>query len=188
MSDPSRISDQGQVLADIRRALGRTVTARPAPLEPFVEPLAADDVEALVERFSTELNAVAGNVYRLVSDKLQFVDELATGIADICRSSDVTRLALSGSSLLADLDLATHLTARGLSVFVTPESGSTGHEQLVAQHADCGAGVTTVDYAIAETGTIVLSSDEQNALLVSLLPTIILLCFGRTRSAPASLK
>ena len=75
------------MLADVRRALGRTVTVRPAPLEPFVEPLAADDVEALVERFSTELNAVVGNVYRLMSDKLQFVEELATGIADICHSS-----------------------------------------------------------------------------------------------------
>ena len=176
MSDPASkplgSSDQSQVLADIRRALGHTVTVRPAPLEPFVEPLAADDVEALVERFSIELNAVVGNVYRLVSDKLQFVEELATGIADICHSSGVTRLAFSGSSMLADLELAKHLTARGLSVFETPESGSSGHEQLVAQLADCGAGVTAVDYAIAETGTIVLSSDERNALLVSLLPPI----------------
>jgi L-lactate dehydrogenase complex protein LldG len=125
-----------------------------------------------VARFSAELNAVSGNVYRLVSDKLQFVDELATGIAEICQSSGVTKVALSGSSLLADLDLARHLTLRGLSVFVTPETGASGHEKLVAQLADCGAGVTAVDYAIAETGTIVVSSDEPNALLVSLLPTI----------------
>ena len=81
--------------------------------------------------------------------------------------------------MLADLDLAKHLTARGLSVLVTPESGSSGHEQLVAQLADCGAGVTAVDYAIAETGTIVLSSDERNALLVSLLPQYTLPYFVR---------
>jgi L-lactate dehydrogenase complex protein LldG len=164
--------DQGQVLADVRRALGRTVTEPPAPLDLFVEPRAVDDVETLVERFSTELNAVVGNVYRMVSDKLQFVDELATGIAEICQSSGVNKVALSGSPLFAELDLAKQLTARGLSVFVTPETGSSGHEELVAQLADCGAGVTAVDYAIAETGTIVLSSDERNALLVSLLPTI----------------
>lgn len=164
--------DQGQVLADIRRALGRTVTERPAPLAPFVEPRAADDMEGMVARFSAELNAVVGNVYRLVSDKVEFVDELATGIAEICQSAGVSKVALSGSALFAELDLANHLTALGLSVFVAPATDASGHEELVAQLAQCGAGVTTVAYAIAETGTIVLTSDERNALLVSLLPTI----------------
>jgi L-lactate dehydrogenase complex protein LldG len=169
MSDPVSNADQGQVLADIRRALGRSATVRPAPLDPFVEPYAPVDSEALVARFSTELNAVSGNVYRLVSDKLQFVDELATGIADICRSAGATRVALSGSSWLAEISLSDQLKARGLSVLMTIGSD---HEALVAQLATCDAGVTAVDYAIAETGTIVISSDERNALLVSLLPTI----------------
>jgi L-lactate dehydrogenase complex protein LldG len=164
--------DQGQVLADIRRALGHTITERPAPLAPFVEPRVSDDIEVLVARFSAELNAVSGNVYRLVSDKLQFVDELATGIAEICQSSGVGKLALSGAPLFAELDLPKQLEQRELSVVVTAETGSFEHEQLVAQLAECGAGVTTVAYAIAETGTIVLTSDERNALLVSLLPTI----------------
>jgi len=172
LSETFGSADQGQVLGDIRRALGRTVTVRPALLEPFVEPFGEADVEALVARFSTELNAVSGSVYRLESGKLQFVDELATGIADICRSTGVTKVALSGSSWLAEIALSDQLKARGLSSFITDQSGSSGHEELVAQLADCGAGVTAVDYAIAETGTIVLTSDEPNALLVSLLPTI----------------
>src|SRR6185295_20132020 len=141
MSNPVSISDQGQVLADIRRALGRSVTVRPEPLEPFVEPLAMDDSEALVARFSTELNAVSGNVYRLMSDKLQFVDELATGIAEICHSTNVTKIALSGSSWLAEIGLSDQLKARNLSSFSTAEIGASGHEELVAQLAECGAGV-----------------------------------------------
>lgn len=172
MSNSTAKLDQGQVLADIRRALGRTVTVRPEPLEPFIESLAAEDVEALVARFSKELSAVVGNVYRLESGKDEFVEELANGIADICRTAGVTRVALSGASALAALDLASLLTARGLSVITTTETNTSGHEELVAQLAGCGAGVTMVDYAIAETGTIVVSSDEKNALLVSLLPTI----------------
>ncbi|HXM36262.1 MAG TPA: lactate utilization protein [Pyrinomonadaceae bacterium] len=170
--EPLGSVDQREVLVRVRRALGRTVSVRPAPLEPFVEPRAAEDVEALVTRFSTELNAVGGNVYRLMSGKLQFVDELATGIADICHSTSVTKVALSGLSWLAEIALSDQLKARGLSVFMTAELGASGHEELVTQLADCGAGLTAVDYAIAETGTIVLSSDERNALLVSLLPTI----------------
>ena len=172
MSSPSGNSDQAQVLADIRRALGRTVTARPAPLEPFVEASVVEDVEALITRFSNELTAVGGHVYRLVSDKVQFIEELATGVAEICRSAGATKVALSGSSSLAEIGLAGQLIARGLSAFIIAEAGPSGHDELVAQLAGCDAGVTAVDYAIAETGTIVLSSDEPSALLVSLLPTI----------------
>src|ERR1700682_1320022 len=115
---------QREVLVRVRRALGRTVSVRPAPLEPFVEPRAAEDVEALVTRFSTELNAVGGNVYRLMSGKLQFVGEVATGIADICHSPSVTKVALSGLSWLAEIALSDQLKARGLSVFMTAELGA----------------------------------------------------------------
>jgi L-lactate dehydrogenase complex protein LldG len=45
-------------------------------------------------------------------------------------------------------------------------------EELIAKLASCGAGITAIDYAIAETGTIVLSSDEEQSLLVSLLPPV----------------
>jgi L-lactate dehydrogenase complex protein LldG len=176
-NSPAERADQGEVLASIRRALGHAVTVQPQPLEPFVEPLEPADTESLVTRFSIELSNVAGNVYRLVSDKLQFVEELTAGIADICQAAGVTKVAFSGSSLLTDLDLPNQLTLRGLSVLLTGGSGAArqgtlAHAELVAQLAECGAGVTAVDYAIAETGTIVLSSDESNALLVSLLPTI----------------
>jgi len=172
MSSPTVSSDQSQVLADIRRALGRTATVQPTALDPFVEPLVANDVEALVARFGAELNAVSGNVYRLTSGSGGFVEEVATGIFDICRSHGVTKVALSGAPLLTEGDLRNQLSDRGLAVLMTVETEAAGHEQLVAQLAECGAGVTAVDYAIAETGTIVLSSDERNALLVSLLPTI----------------
>src|ERR1700730_92578 len=172
LSEPFGSLEQHDVLADIRRALGRTVSVRPAPLDPFVEPCAVEDIEALITCFSTELTDVGRNVYRLSSDKLHFVDELATGIAEICHSTSATRVALSGSSWLAEIALSDQLNARGLSSFITAEAGASGDEELGAELPTCDAGVTTVDYAIAETGTIVLSSDEENALLVSLLPTI----------------
>lgn len=172
MADAGGSSDQSQVLDDVRRALGRTVTTRPEPLEPFVEPIAAADTEALIARFSDELTAVGGHVYRLTSEGNQSVDELVAGIAEICHTGAGNRVALSGSASFAENDLAVHLIARGLSAFVVGHAGPAKHEELVAQLAGCDAGVTAIDYAIAETGTIVLSSNEPSALLVSLLPTI----------------
>ena len=189
MSKTQRTSNHGRVLDDVRRALGHSNTVRPKPLEPFVEPSADVNTEELVARFTLELNAVGGHVYR-VSDKLQlvaaeggqpapepddklkFVGQIATCIAEICQSSSVTEVAFSQSSFIAEMELSDQLTARGLSVFVPAPAGPSEHDHLVARLAACGAGITAVDYAIAETGTLVLSSDEANALLVSLLPPI----------------
>ena len=167
LSDPINSLEQGQVLADVRRALGRTVTVRPAQLELFVEPTVPEDRFALLARFTREFTAVGGRVYRVYS-----TTEVSGIIAEICHSASGVKVALSGAASLADLHLAEELKARDLSPFITTEGGTSGHDELVSQLANCDAGVTAVDYAIAETGTIVLSSDEPNALLVSLLPTI----------------
>ena len=69
------------------------------------------------------------------------------------------------------MNLPEQLGAQGFSIFM-PDAVSANHEQIAARLANCGVGLTAADYAIAETGTIVLSSDEPNALLVSLLPPV----------------
>ena len=158
--------------------------------EPFVEPVAADDVEALVERFSTELNAVAGNVYRLVSDKLAVCRRAGyryrRHLPLLRRHQAGPLQALHCSRIWISQRTSLHV---GCPYLLLPRAVQPATNSWSRNSRTSGAGVTAVDYAIAETGTIVLSSDEQNALLVSLLPTMmILLCFGRTRSAPASLK
>ena len=157
MSETNRPS----VLDDVRAALGRQTTLSPAPLEPFVEP--ADSVKRgeLIERFIEEAIAVRAQVHQL-SDRRQLIEK----ILEICsgQSGDV---AISDAELFREIDLVRELTARNLSTFVGDKAE---HEKLVARLANCGAGVTAADYGIAETGTIVLNSDEANALLVSLLP------------------
>jgi L-lactate dehydrogenase complex protein LldG len=176
---------QGQVLDDIRRALGRSETVAPTPLDPFIEGRLATNVEEIVARFAFELTKVGGHVYRVsdegprdavdsvpeTRDKLKIVDQVARQITEICSSSGL-EVALSGSSAIVELKLADELTALGLSLFVPDIAGPSDHNQLVMRLATCGAGITAVDHAIAETGTLVLSSNEGNALLVSLLPPV----------------
>lgn len=164
MSEALRNTSQGSVLDDVRRALGRSATLSPAPLEPFIEPTIKTDVSELIERFTQEATAVRAKVYR-VSDKLQFVDQLV----EILAENKGQEIALSGAELFAATNLTSELDARGFSTFVANEKE---HEKLVTRLANCGVGMTAADYAIAETGTIVLSSDEPNALLVSLLPPV----------------
>jgi L-lactate dehydrogenase complex protein LldG len=178
-------TNRSSVLDDVRSALGRRTTLTPAPLEPFVEPTAKIDLGKLIERFTEEATAVRAQVHNM-SDKLQFVvsgEEQSTTdpdvklklvgqiVAEICQIAGASEVALSNTEFIAGMNLPEQLAARGCSVFV-PDNTSFDHDQIVTRLANCGVGLTAVDYAIAETGTIVLSSDEPNALLVSLLPPL----------------
>jgi L-lactate dehydrogenase complex protein LldG len=157
---------ENNVLDDVRRALGRTATLRPAPLEPFIEATAEAVGSDLAVRLIREAAAVGVHVH-----SLRGVDETIERVGEICAAGG-GEVALSGAALLAAIDFQSALVARGLSTFGCSEQDSLEHEGLIARLARCGVGVTAADCAIAETGTIVLSSDEPNALLVSLLPPV----------------
>jgi L-lactate dehydrogenase complex protein LldG len=167
MSETRRAADQGRVLADVRRALGRSATVSPPPLEPFLGPAAAAKPEELIARFTDEARAVGAQVYRVSSPA-----EAAALIAKVCADAGVSEAALSDAPLIAETELCAQLAARGLPSFRVTDYGPGAREELIARLERCGAGVSAVDYAIAETGTIALSSDEEGGLLVSLLPAV----------------
>jgi L-lactate dehydrogenase complex protein LldG len=167
MSDAPRRPPEGRVLDDIRRALGRSQTIKPAPLEAFVERGFEESREELTARFISEATQVGALVYRADSK-----EAVAAHIAQICAAAASPDVALSGSPLLPQMNLSAQLAARQLSVIEATDFSPAEKNKLIARLANCGAGVTTVDYAIAETGTLVVSSDEEQALLVSLLPVI----------------
>ena len=155
------------VLAEVRRALGRAETVRPESLDPFVEPAAEASAEELVARFSAEARAVGAHVYRAASET-----DAAALVARVCAEAGAGEVALSGSPLVAELGLAATLAAGGLQSFHVTDLAPHERAGLVARLERCGAGVTAADYAIAETGTLVLTGDEEGALLASLLPAV----------------
>jgi L-lactate dehydrogenase complex protein LldG len=155
--------DQHRVLDLVRNALGREVTLTPAPLEPFIEVEDKADAGELISRFALEAEAVRAHVHRL-SDETQVIEKIIEACAN--QSGEI---AVSGAEFFEATDLPAALASQGLTPFVGEGSN---HDDLVARLANCGAGITCADCAIAETGTLVVSSDEQNALLVSLLPPL----------------
>ncbi len=197
MSEANAGVNQNVVLADVRRALGRSKSVPPVPLQPFIEPGNKANFSNSIERFTEEATAVRAQVHYL-SDKLQsvakgglestmrpidqveLVENIVERIAEICAAYKGQEIALSGAQLFAEMNLTSKLGAQGFSAFVCDKD-----EQLVARLAGCGVGLTTASYAIAETGTIVLDSDEQNALLVSLLPPVHI-AFVRSTQIAAS--
>ena len=159
-------TERSSVLDDVRRALGRTATLHPTPLEHFIEAAAETAGTDLPARLTREANAVGVHVH-----SRRGIDEAIECLGEICATGS-GEVALSDAEFLSAIDLRSALTARGLSTFKCSERDSAEHEELIARLANCGVGVTAADCAIAESGTIVLSSDEPNALLVSLLPPV----------------
>ena len=187
MNEANPTMNQNGVLDDVRRALGRSTTVRPIPLQPFIEPGITTDPSELIARFTEEATAVRSQVHYLSDklqfvagdgeqsrteriDKLKFVGQVSARVAEICSSARAMEVALSDSALIAEMNLQEQLST-GFTIFM-PDAMSSDHDEIVARLANCGVGLTAANYAIAETGTIVLSSDEQNALLVSLLPAV----------------
>jgi len=74
MSNGASLNQNG-VLDDVRRALGRSTTVPPVPLDPFIEPLDKAEPGELIARFTEEATAVRAMVY-LMPDKPQFAVDL----------------------------------------------------------------------------------------------------------------
>ncbi len=109
-----------------------------------------------IDRFIDELRRVSGNVI-VVKDE----NEVRESIIKLIEEHSFRSLAMWESDLL--LGLRELLQNKGLQ-FVSP-----GNKDDMAK-ADIG--ITEVDYAIAETGTIVLIANERQPRSVSLIPPI----------------
>lgn len=127
-------------------ASGPNVAAAPAPLEVN---------GSLVERFREALEAVAGHC-AVVRDE----EEAAEVLRQVVRDTGARRVAVSDSALA----LAVAERARGDAELLS-DAGS-------VELFDCDVGVTGAQWAIAETGTLVLESDEERHRLASLVPPV----------------
>jgi L-lactate dehydrogenase complex protein LldG len=178
-----------QMLARIRVALGRTAGASmPEPLAPFPSQTAALDVESLIRKFSDELEKVGGRVARPDS-----VDEIKNYLEGLLSSGAHATVAVSDARAINEMGISAWFADRGLRVvpslnqfmsgkiedskrFSSPGSPDLEDVSLLENYksllAEASIGVTCADYALADTGTLVLMSGEEQHRLISLMPPI----------------
>ncbi|MFQ6015693.1 MAG: lactate utilization protein [Anaerolineae bacterium] len=129
-----------------------------------------------LSRFVAELTAVGGQVYQAAD-----LDDARRYVLELARRHEVRLVVRSQSADLALLGLEDALTARSMQLVEATLEGmkAAGHsgegaarKRLRELLAQADMGLTGVDYAVAETGTLVLVSDEGQARLVSLLPPV----------------
>jgi L-lactate dehydrogenase complex protein LldG len=155
-----------QFLTRIRARLGgqgRTMDVTKPDLTPRPPSLAGKGEESLLARFTAMLTDVGGRVYR------------APSAADVCRlilelahQHDVHRVVVADAPELVRLGVSAALVDAGIEVVST--GGDPEGVRAAMRTADLG--LTGVDYALADTGTMVMLARPGNPRLASCLPPV----------------
>ena len=172
-----------EMLDRVRKALGKPptgsgVTPLPAiDLAGIMPPLGPEDYQA---KFEVEWEKVAGVAYRVAD-----MGELEAVLQKILARTDTPALAISGNPLLGELGIADRLAA--LHKLVTSWSGGPGGagtptlSDFNQASFAAGAGITGVDFVLAESGTLVLSSATERVQVASLAPPIHIALYRRNQ-------
>jgi L-lactate dehydrogenase complex protein LldG len=145
----------------------------PPPLEGVMPPIPP---QKLAESFESELEKLGCNSYRAST-----VRELEEKLCSILTQVQATSVVLSRNPILNQLQISGMLEGQGIKVTEWPASASEQPESSSFSN-DCfaaGAGITGVDFALAETGSLVLTSLTEGSQLSSLAPPVHIALYQR---------
>jgi L-lactate dehydrogenase complex protein LldG len=161
-------SAREEILGRIRASLSRS-TDTPAPLVPpaaRVRPRAAGPTDAEIELLFAEIGKLNG-----VTRRLGNRDGLQAALVDLVQTEQVKKATLWSTPDLQAWEVASRLKALGVEL-VSPQAD-------MRAVAECDLGVTGVDAALPETGTLLLRSSPEKPRVVSLLPRVHLAILRR---------
>jgi L-lactate dehydrogenase complex protein LldG len=138
------------ILHRVRTALGRSAGQAVADPPPVRIRVPEVDIEARIASMMACVEALAGRTHRTL-DPLSFV-----------------AAAIDGKTAIASN--APYLVECGITRLPNVRSGITSREELRDLCATADNGITSADYALADTGTLVMLSSPQEARMISLLP------------------
>ncbi len=143
------------ILHKVRTALGRTAgrpITDPPPVRLWVPEV---DLESRIAEFLGRVQALNGKTRRVANsaDARDYLNALLAGRAAVASNSPV--LAQCGIPALAGV-----------------QSGFTEEATLRACCAAAAVGITSANYALADTGTLVMLSSPEEPRLISLLPPV----------------
>jgi L-lactate dehydrogenase complex protein LldG len=152
------------LLERVRTALGRAEGQAPAPAPPVRIVAPEIDLETRITRLLAAVEALAGKTFR-------------AGGPEAARDY-VARLLENRSAVASN---APFLAECGITALPHVRSGVTDRAELRSLCASLDAGITSADYALADTGTLVLLSSPEEARMISLLPPLHIAVVPRGR-------
>jgi len=146
-------ASRDHILHRVRTALGRSAGQEPGDVPPVRLRVPEVAMEARAASFITRLEALAGKAQRLAS-----MDAAREAVA----------AAIAGKSAVASN--APYLAECGIHSLPGVRTGIRDVDELrdVCEKSDIG--ITSADYALGDTGTLVMIASPAEARLVSLLP------------------
>jgi L-lactate dehydrogenase complex protein LldG len=138
------------ILHRVRTALGRSPGEPPAAPPPVRLRIPEVAVEDRITSLLARVEALAGKPYR-TADPLGVISGLIAGKTAVASN-------------------APFLAETGITALPNVRTGITDRDELRALCATIDVGITSADYALADTGTLVMLSSPQEARLISLLP------------------
>lgn len=143
------------ILHKTRTALGRSVGQPPTPVPPARIVVPESDLTQRLAAFTSALVKLAGQVHSAASaeDACEYVAGVVAG-----------RTAVASN--------APFLAECGIPGIAGVRTGISNREELRNVAASADVGITSADYALADTGSLVMISSLEEARMVSLLPPV----------------
>lgn len=168
-------------LAHVRRSLGRSETSPPATPYPHLQENSAD-LEALaaearlrIEENREELAGRFAETARLRNWNLfcpAGPEEAVGYIVELCQAHGAAQVARSDQPVFAELPVDSALGAAGIRSVIASRHDADSRQQVRGQIIESGVGITGADYAVAETGSVVIVPRKGLSRLVSLVPPV----------------
>jgi len=179
------MTTRAEFLDRIRNEVGKTrglfaASTAPRPERPeeaaeVVRRQMAERWPQAIERFREEFEKVAGVFHRVAR-----AGEVPGVVLGIARDKGARELVTWAPASLG-LDLRPAAGVAGLGVTFADEVGESARARHRVEAARAGLGVTGVDWALAETGTLILLSGSGRPRSTSLLPATHVAVFDRRR-------
>ncbi|MBI5034796.1 MAG: lactate utilization protein [Chloroflexi bacterium] len=152
-----------QILNSIRTTLKATTRA-PLPSAARIAPRLPGDTEAEIALLLSEIEKLGGTTCRIAN-----VEQLRNALRELVQKEKIAKSTAWETKEMKELGIAETLAALGVTI-ISPDASPRAL-------AECDLGITGVDAALPETGTLVLRSSHEHPQLVSLLPPVHLAIF-----------
>ena len=169
-----------EFLQSVRQALGRDNSPPVPGYPPLGETLAdletqaaeirrrlAEDPAGMVGKLASAARSAGWQVHQAAGYK-----EAADHIASVASSRGVQHVVRTAQPVFDGLSADAVLESLGLTVTTVVQGQDRTRELLRQEIAAAGMGITGADYAVAETGSVVLAARQGLSRLVSLAPPV----------------
>jgi L-lactate dehydrogenase complex protein LldG len=156
-------SARDEILGILKSAPRKTIPPRPD--RPALKELSLTS-EELIETFSKNLVQETGIVHR-AKDRREVLEKLS----QIAEKEGLKKVMITTDDVVASLDLAAWGKGNNVQV-MTPQDFANRDSFRDAVFGEADAGVTGADVAVAESGTLGLIHNKDQARLVSLAPIL----------------